>query len=440
MLLMNLERLKKILMDEAKERFEEGFKLDLGDFAERVGEAESIEKLYTLYEELKKLKPRVSFDYVEPSEKEELWRERPGRFDKFEVKVDERTWSSVLGGWLGRSIGCMLGKPVEGWSRKQIKSTLTRIGEYPLEKPYFPMDTFSDVEEKKRSYVKNLTRDNIVKAERDDDLDYTILNLLVCEEHDLSFTSSDVAEAWLTKLPYNLTYTAERAAYRNLTLGFKPPETATYLNPYREWIGAQIRADLWGYISPGDPEQAMNYAFRDARISHTKNGIYGELYVASLVSLAYINHEPVSLVEEGLKAIPSRSRLAEAIKFTIELYRKGLEWEEAIEKILIRYGHYHFVHTINNAALVVAAILWGESDFTKTIFYAVLSGLDTDCNGATTGSILGVMLGVEGIPEEWSKPLNDKLVTAISGLSTLRISQLADRTLKLITSTQGVPI
>lgn len=436
---MNLDYLKKVLMDEAKEKFEEGFQLDLEGFTEKVSEVESIENLSTLYEELKRLRPHVNFDYVEPSEKEEIWRERAGRFDMFEVKADGRAWSSILGGWLGRCVGCMLGKPVEGWTREQIKSALTRIDEYPLEKPYFPIEAFSNSEGKRRSYARNLTRGNIAKAERDDDLDYTILNLLICEEHGYNFTSYDVAETWLTKLPYNLTYTAERAAYRNLTLGFKPPETAIYFNPYREWIGAQIRADLWGYISPGDPEQAIDHAFRDARISHTKNGIYGELYVASLVSLAYINHEPLSLVEEGLKAIPSRSRLAEAIKFTIELYRKGLEWEEATDMILSRYGHYHFIHTVNNAALVVAAILWGESDFTKTVIYAVLSGLDADCNCATAGSILGVMLGVEKIPEEWIKPLNDRLATALSGLSILHISQLADRTLKLISNTSRAP-
>ncbi len=34
---------------------------------------------------------------------------------------------------------------------------------------------------------------------------------------------------------------------------FMPPETALIRNPYREWIGAQIRADLWGWVSPAQP-------------------------------------------------------------------------------------------------------------------------------------------------------------------------------------------
>ena len=54
----------------------------------------------------------------------------------------------------------------------------------------------------------------------------------------------------------------------------------------------------------------------------------------------------------------------------------------------MRYGHYSFVHTVNNAALVTAALLWGEGDFTRTIGLAVQGGWDTDCTGATAGSAL----------------------------------------------------
>ncbi|RLE97769.1 MAG: ADP-ribosylglycohydrolase family protein, partial [Thermoprotei archaeon] len=230
----------------------------------------------------------------------------------------------------------------------------------------------------------------------------------------------------------HLTYTAERAAYRNLVIGLKPPETATFLNPYREWIGAQIRADLWGYVSPGDPERAAEYAYRDPRLSHTKNGIYGEIFVAALIALAYVHEEPLKLVEEAARAVPERSRLAEAIRHVVALYRKGLEWEEAVEEILARYGRYHPVHTVNNAAIVVAALLWGEGDFARTITYAVLAGLDTDCNGATAGSVVGLMLGASRLPREWVRPLNDTLATGLSGLGEVRISKLAERTVGCI--------
>ena len=57
-------------------------------------------------------------------------------------------------------------------------------------------------------------------------------------------------------------------------------------NPYREWIGAQIRADICGYV-PRPPGAAAKLAFRDASLSHTANGIYGAMWSAALVAAAF---------------------------------------------------------------------------------------------------------------------------------------------------------
>jgi len=430
--LMDIDELRILLRYEILERFEEGFAIDVEEYTGRVSRANSVDELMAIYSELELCRHRNTYSFIEPSDWLSIQRERPGIFDEYPVERKSIP-DKILGGWLGRCAGCMLGKPVEGWTHSQIRNALSKIGEYPLKKPYIPFEAFAEVDERKRRSVLKLTRGNITMAERDDDLDYTILNLLIYENYGSSFDTADIGEMWLLHLPYKSVYTAERAAYRNLVIGLKPPNTATYLNPYREWIGAQIRADLWGYISPGKPEQALSYAFRDASLSHTKNGIYGELYVASLISLAFHYTDPSDLILEGLKSIPSKSRLSEAVRFVLDLYRKGLSWLEALDQILIRYSGYHPVHTLNNAAIVTASLLWGEGDFTRTLYYAMLSGLDTDCNCATVGSILGVILGGENIPREWIQPLNDRVASAVSGIGVTSISGLAERISKLIT-------
>ena len=422
-----LEELRYLVRAEASERYEEGCDVDLESCVERAARAESVDELWSVYRELLSAPLRGDYPYVEPTSLNEILRERPGRLRRLDVPSDRELADKVLGGWLGRAAGCMLGKPVEGWTRERIRRSLERAGEYPLRRPYFPRSAFTGED---LGRVAGLVREEVRRAERDDDLDYTVLNLLLYEERGEGFTTLDVGRKWLELLPYRLTYTAERAAYRNLVLGLRPPETATYLNPYREWIGAQIRADLWGYVSPGDPERASLLAYKDACLSHTKNGVYGEMFFAAAVSLAFSLNDPVEIVKEALKAVPAKSRLAEAVRFVLLSYSRGVAWEEAVTEILNRYSTYHPVHTINNAALVVAALLWGESDFAKTVTYAVLSGLDTDCNGATAGSIVGVMVGASGLPVEWIKPLNDTLVTAISGVGTISISELAERTLR----------
>jgi len=430
---LSLDELRELVEWEAVQRFEEGFDVDPEGARLRARAARSARELMELYSELQAAEPRRDFPYREPVDWRGILAERPAEPRRFSVELSEgELRDRLLGAWLGRCAGCMLGKPVEGWSRERIREALRRAGEYPLRGPYLPIEAFSGLGEEQLRWVRPLTRGGIRRAERDDDLDYTVLNLLVYERRGPGFGTEDIAEAWLTLLPYKLTYTAERAAYRNLVLGLRPPETATHLNPYREWIGAQIRADLWGYVSPGDPARAAELAYRDARLSHVKNGAYGEMFAAAMVSLAYALDSPRAIVEEALKVVPAGSRLAEAVRFVLKLHAEGLGWEEAVDEILARYGAYHPVHTINNAAVVVAALLWGEGSFHRTVTYAVLAGLDTDCNGATAGSIVGLMLGASGLPREWVEPLRGRLATGLSGLGELSISELAERTLSCV--------
>jgi ADP-ribosylglycohydrolase len=241
----------------------------------------------------------------------------------------------------------------------------------------------------------------------------------------------NVGEAWLRLLPYLQVYTAERAAYRNLVNGLEPPETATYMNPYREWIGAQIRADMWGYVAPGNPELAAELAYRDANLSHVKNGIYGEMFVSAMISAAFATDDVEEIIKTGLAAIPKRSRLAEAINDVMGWSREYADWRGTWSKIIEKYGCYHFVHTINNAAIVAMGLLYGKGDYERSITISVMGGLDTDCNGATVGSILGVILGAKNLPEKWIKPLNNTVESYVVGYNNSRISNLAKRTFKM---------
>ena len=61
---------------------------------------------------------------------------------------------------------------------------------------------------------------------------------------------------------------------------------------------------------------------------------------------------------------------------------------------------------------------------------AVETGFDTDCNGATVGSVLGMIIGFDKIPEYWKKPINDKLHTSLFGIETVNVSERAKHTMK----------
>ncbi|MEM2921641.1 MAG: ADP-ribosylglycohydrolase family protein [Candidatus Bathyarchaeia archaeon] len=390
------------------------------------------EELDKLYDKIMSSPIVASWPYAEPNEIDEIRKRARPEECKISWTSRHELHEKMLGAWLGRVIGNMLGKPVELWPKERIEEYLKKAGCYPLDYYIPELVPHKDAGIQEYYYKFGGLRGNIRRALRDDDIDYTILGLLVLERKGFSFTTDDVADEWLNRLPLYLTYTAERETYRNLALGIKPPETATFWNPFREWVGAQIRADPWGYANPMRPWDAAEMAYRDARLSHVKNGIYGEMYVAAMVASAFMLFEPLEVVQKGLSCIPQESRLAEAIRDSIDLWRKCESFDSAYEKAMSKYGRYHVVHTINNAVIVTLALLYGGGDFGKSICLSVSGGLDTDCNGATVGSVVGAMLGIKGIPEKWSSPLNDTVSSALSGLKELKITDLAERMVEVV--------
>jgi ADP-ribosylglycohydrolase len=427
-----------ILSDELIQRRESGF--DVEDLVEPVRLAVSDgspSELRKLIDELEARPLRADWAYDEPSDWVGIRDGLPNRSVSTVPDIDEDLLRDRLtGAWLGRCAGCNLGKPVEGWSRQRIRRYLDVADAYPIV-DYLPrLDPFPEGLELNWCWPET-TRGNISSMARDDDTDYTILGLHILEDHGFGFGPEHVGAEWQDHLPFTQTYTAERAAYRNLIYGLRPPETATHRNPYREWIGAQIRGDMWGYVSPGDPWGASQLAFQDASLSHVGNGIYGEMWASALIACCFFSHDLRSAVETSLEVIPDRSRLAEAVRHVLHLHDRGATWEEARNEIETRFGSYSFVHTINNSTIVTAALLWGEEDFSRTIGLAVEGGWDTDCTGATTGSVFGARFGVRALPSRWVDPLGDRIRSAIAGFDNSRISDLVERTVAMVRRHDG---
>ena len=345
------------------------------------------------------------------------------------IPHDDRLLDALKGGWLGRAAGCLLGKPVERHPRSAIREILQANDQWPLDNYFTEKGMPAEILEKypwKRRLGRESLRENIACMPEDDDLNYTMLNLHVLEQHGFQFTPADIGIAWLTKLPAYETFTAERVAYHNLLSGLEPPFSGRTLNPFREWIGAQIRADLWGYVCPGDPARAAELAWRDAVVSHTRNGVYGEMYWAAVLAAAFVESDCRALIETGLGFIPAKSRLAQAIQRVLE-WPTDREWEDTLDQLETEFGKYHWVHTINNSALGAAALLSAESDFETAICNGVMGGWDTDSTGATIGSVMGVILGAQALPAKWTRPLQDRIRSSVSGFDNSRFSDLARR-------------
>ncbi|PSL06140.1 ADP-ribosylglycohydrolase [Haloactinopolyspora alba] len=338
----------------------------------------------------------------------------------------------VHGAWLGRAAGCLLGKPVEKIPRRGIREILEATGRWPLNDWFTARGLPDDVAARwpwnRRSAVNSLA-ENIDGMPEDDDLNFPMLNLAVLERHGAAFTTDDVAQAWLAELPAGRVFTAERVAYRNLLLGHPPPETARVRNPFGDWIGAQIRGDVYGWACPGDPVRASELAWRDAVLSHTRNGVYGAMFVAAAAASAVVATDVDEVLDAALAVVPPDSRYAEAVRFARALPRRSPDMESAVDAVEDHYGQLHWVHVLNNTALTVAALVYGEGGFERSITNVVAGGWDTDSNGATAGAITGALAGASALPPRWTEPLRNRVSTTLSGFDGIGFDTLATRTI-----------
>lgn len=368
----------------------------LDDFA-RLERADTVPPadFFRLLDEVQRL-PSAT-EEAEPNDLRSIFYRCPGALplDVQPVDLEDR----IRGAWRGRVTGCMLGKPVEGWSRGAIRKMLRETGQGPplagFLRRWEPLNAFGPIAPgNETAFVADLDA-----LPEDDDLNYTVVALFLVERCGVGFSTEEVAAEWIARLEPLKTCTAERVAFRNLLLGMKPPDTATWRNPYREWIGAQIRSDLYGYITPGDPMRAAVMAWTDARLSHTRNALYASMYYAAMISSALAMSNPRGVVENGLRCLPPSSRLALSLMRLMD-EAEDTDSEGTLQAIHDRWNEsrqHDWCHAISNAEVATWALLYGGGEFERSVCMAVEAGFDTDCNGATVGSILGAMLGARSL-------------------------------------------
>ncbi|MDD3909034.1 MAG: ADP-ribosylglycohydrolase family protein [Proteiniphilum sp.] len=352
----------------------------------------------------------------------------------------------VYAAWLGKFIGLIAGQPTEGWGRELIEQKARAIDFYPIT-GYMP-ENFD-------SPHTNFLLGNFEGSPPNDDTDLMLTSLIALRQHGTDLTAQDIAETWLKYVPNACT--AERVALHNFQNDIWPPQSASIDNPYQEMIGAQMRADIWGMIAPGIPVLAADYAYRDASISHTGNGIYGAQFIAALVSSAMVESDINKIIQTALKTIPYDCAYAEAVRDAVAWHNKYVAWQSAWEQLDKKWGFLKngkrddiftdekyisnkefymwndtkWVYADVNGAAVAMALLYGEGDFTKSVCLAVMIGYDNDCNAGTVGAVLGAINGTQAIDESWKVPLLDTYHTTLNqSEKQIKISDIALETAK----------
>lgn len=446
-----------LLCEEMVQRRDEGVEVPPAlrscvDALDPVDDAWNESIIWGLYDDLAALPGDTALAAREPDGLDEIRRLRPhGPRDLLWAPSDAELVDRLHGALTGRATGCALGKPVEVvgsgvaegrlTGRRDIKRHLLALGDWPL-RDYF---SSADAGDGIRLRCPQSMREEVSFMEADDDIHYTLAGLAIVEEHGPEFTWEHVAQWWADHIPVSDICTAELQAFNNWTsrtarAWFAPgarsvatPEFCrTHRNPFREWIGAQIRADGWAWVCAGKPELAAEFAYRDACWTHTRNGIYGEMFFAAIQAAAFVEHDARTLVDIGLSEIPADCRLSNAVRSTLDICGRLGDWESAMGEIesltnAMSPPVMNAIHTINNAALCVMALVFGRMDSVDAVTTAVMGGLDTDCNGATVGSIVGAAAGRTALRSDLAGRLNDTVRPNLVGFPEVSMRDIALR-------------
>jgi ADP-ribosylglycohydrolase len=315
--------------------------------------------------------------------------------------------------WLGKNIGGTLGMPFEG------KQDINNLSFYTNLKPNEPA--------------------------ANDDLDLQILWLKALEENNGRINAYTLGKYWLKYIPVN--WNEYGVAIENMKMGIVPPLSGEFNNDkWKTSNGAWIRSEIWACIAPGNPLFAAQLAWEDACVDHgTAEGTIAEIFTASLESAAFIEHDRDKLIAFALSMIPENSKTAIAVRNVVESKKEGKDWQRARLDVIKVTEDLGWFQAPRNVAFTMIGWLWGDGDFGKSICIAVNCGDDTDCTGATLGSILGIIGGTKAIPAKWRDPIGEKIINvAISGFDAPKdLTTFTDKTLamaKKMTEIYKMPI
>lgn len=318
-------------------------------------------------------------------------------YPDYKLPGQEALFEKVHAGWLGEIIGSALGTAVEGFKSSRIWEVFGEITEYVK-----PPETLND------------------------DITFELALLEAFREKGYDITSEDIADKWVGYIPF--AYTAEEIALNHLRYGIYPPESGYVANPYREMIGAAMRAAICGALAPANPRMAAELAWRDGCVSHHNNGILAEVFNALIVSMAYVETDMQVILDKAMRMIPRDSEFYSVLAFACQACGQSRDYRQAWELCEEKYKEYNWVHAYPNLAAEVVAIRFAGNSFERAMTILMMAGQDNDCTGGPIGHAYGVMLGLDALDDKFVAPLRDQLDTYVRTMESQSITSLSKKT------------
>ncbi len=289
-------------------------------------------------------------------------------------------YDRILGCWIGKSLGGIVGAPMEG---HKILGDFTAENSWP-----------------------NAIAPN-------DDLDIQVVWLEMLEEHGPDFGYDDLIHFWQDRCWYNF---AEYGYFLyNVQRGIHPPLSGDFNNNYfKESMGCPIRSEIWSLVATGNPELAAGFAKLDGTLDHIDDSVWSEQFWAACGSEAFFTRDLNKIIATGRSVIPNDSDIFRISTEVESLFAHEIAMKDAWLEMVRRYGNRDSSKVHINFAFTLASLYLGKGDVKETIVAAINLGWDTDCTAATAAALLGIMHGARSMPADWMEKMGKDLTSDVN--------------------------
>ncbi len=274
----------------------------------------------------------------------------------------------------------------------------------------------------------------------DDDYYYEMVAIRAFEKYGIGLTVQQLGQQWLENNAGS--WGSSEQALLLLKRGIKAPDTGHPRYNKLWWtIGPQFSSDVYGVLNPGMPNAAAEMARQLGHINGYAEGADGAVFVAGMISLAFVEKDTHAIVRKAATLIHPDSPYRKCLDMVIAMADSGSGPDQIFRAIDARWGIEYPAtnNAVVNGGFVATSVWFGGGDFQKTIQLAVHAAdyADTDCNAANSESVVAAMHGMRALPLEPISELNDRIFGTEMGPLRLTppvdesITELARRTEKI---------
>lgn len=283
----------------------------------------------------------------------------------------------------------------------------------------------------------NRLNDSVNHAPVDDDWYYEMVAVRAFEKFGIDMGVARLGQQWLENSAGS--WGSSEQARLLMARGIAAPDCGhPRFNKLWHSIGPQFSAELYGALAPGLPNEAGRLAREYTHINGYAEGVDGAVFMAGMVSLAFIEKDPSAIVKKAAKLIDPSSPYRKCLDLVIRMASAGSKAREVFDAVEKNW-HIEYPATNNavaNGGIVAACVWFGGGDFLKTInlAFGAADFTDADCNAANAGAVIGAMHGMKSLPATLVSRLNDTISGDKLGNVILTpavhesITSLADRT------------